>query len=527
MQIEFDLGNPRFTLLHRAGLSGLWMTLKQLEQEKVKLPEGLTWQLTHRNVKISWEGHDQTILEWLLTESFQLQDGLISLRGLNAKTMRRDSLAIVHQGILGTFLQHNSTHKSTGVKTEVLKLDENELEIKVTYKALSSYAYQEFASNLCDKYGKLLIQPISIAGWLNPGAAVRHVAFSADTSFEEPPECALILLFAPVACYYYILRSKLRDKRAQYALVIPEIIDLEKFAHYKQDVHGRLATYQDFYASGLGDAGLRFLTYETTAGIASDAGVPRCQVVTLGTVAWSTQQKTRTDLYVVEADAEVCHNYQICRNELSDRTLAGKDGSGFVITSFARELIAENLARSQAWYAGFADRVNSNDLFEKLRYERGGLYQMIQKSEWDEREKLFVQACHEALSFLFGQINGQVKNKNVDIEAQKKLRNSLIERQVTRTRSGLSRCRNAESFREFICYFFSKAGRIPTLKNHWEELMHLIMIEGNWKRTRDLALLALASYKGKGTNATDSDTELDDIDEVEDAEEETIGLPWL
>jgi len=60
----------------------------------------------------------------------------------------------------------------------------------------------------------MLDKPISVAGWLNPGAA-RHVAFSADTSFEETPEQALLLLFAPV-CYYFLLRSKLRDKRAQY-----------------------------------------------------------------------------------------------------------------------------------------------------------------------------------------------------------------------------------------------------------------------------------------------------------------------
>jgi CRISPR-associated protein Cas8a1/Csx13 len=520
MQIEFDLGNPRFTLLHRAGLAGLWMTLKQLDAEKVKAPEGLTWQLTNRNVKLLWEGHDQKILEWLLTESFQLHDGLISLRGLNAKTMRRGSLAIVHQGILGTFLQHNSTHKSLGVRTETLQLGENEKEIQVTYKELFSYAYQAFARNLCDERGKLLVQPISIAGWLNPGAAVRHVAFSTDTSFKEPPECALMLLFAPVACYYYILRSKLRDKRAQYALVIPEIINLEKFAQYKQDVHGRLATYQDFYASGLGDAGLRFLTYETTAGIASDVRVPRCQVVTLGTVAWSTQQKTRTDLYVVEADAQVYHNYQICRNELGNRSLPGKNGSAFVITSFARELIAENLARGQAWYAGFADKVNSNDLFEKLRYERGGLYQMIQKAEWDEeREKLFVQACHQAIRYTYGQLSKNTKSGE----------QPNWEKVSNRMRSGLGRCKNASSFREFITKFWANAGRIPTLQEHWQDLMDLVMDERQWKKGRDLALLALASYKGQGTNTTDSDAELNNQDEVEDAssEEEGTGLPWM
>jgi hypothetical protein len=33
-QREFHLSNPRYTLLHRAGLAGLSMTLFQFEQEQ-------------------------------------------------------------------------------------------------------------------------------------------------------------------------------------------------------------------------------------------------------------------------------------------------------------------------------------------------------------------------------------------------------------------------------------------------------------------------------------------------------------
>ena len=485
MKLEFDLGNPCFTLLHCAGLAGLWMTLKQLEREKIELPQSLNWQLNHRQVTLNWEGSDKTILEWLLKESFQINDGIITLRGLDSQSMRKDAQIIVHQGILGTFLQHNSTHKSTGIKTESLLLGEEEKEIMVKYKSLQSYAYQDFASNICDKNGQLLIKPISIAGWLNPGAVVRHVAFSADTSFEENPENALILLFAPVACYYYILRSKLRDKRAQYALVVPEITDLEKYAKYRYQL--KYATYKDFHASSLGDAGLKFLTLKTTTEITKTFGVARCQVLTLGTVAWSTQQKTRTDMYVVEASDEVCHNYQICDGWLQDKTIAGKDGS-FVVTNFAKELIAENLARNQPWYSGISEKVNSNELFKILTYERKGLYQVIQQIQSDEREKLFVKACHEAISFTYG----QVANKTKDGEIPN------FDRVTVRIRTGLSRCKKSETFREFITDFWSRAGKIPTLQEHWEELMEFVMVEKNWKKARDLALLALASYKGKG-----------------------------
>ncbi|BCL39687.1 type I-MYXAN CRISPR-associated Cas8a1/Cmx1 [Nostoc sp. MS1] len=500
MKLEFDLSNSSFTLLHCAGLAGLWMTLNQLGKENAVCPEGLHWQLSDRKVILDWEGNDKTVLEWLLKESFQINDGLIALRGLDSQTMRKDAQVIVHQGILGTFLQHTSTHKSTGTKTESLSLGEGDREIQVTYKSLQSYAYQDFADNLCDKNGNLLTKSISIAGWLSPGAVVRHVAFSSDTSFEEPPENAFVLLFAPVACYYYILRSKLRDKRAQYALVVPEIIDLAKYAQYRQNQHLRYATYKDFHASSLGDAGLKFLTLESTINVAKGFAVSRCQVFTLGTVAWATQQKTRTDMYLVEASQEICQNYQICNDWLRDKTVESKNG-GFVVTSFARELIAENLARNQPWYSSISDKVNSNELFKQLTYERGGLYQVIQKVKSDEREKLFVKACHEAIKFTYGQISEQA-NRRREVPN--------FERETVRIRTGLGRCKNSDTFREFITDFWSRAGKIPTLQEHWEELMEFVMNEKNWKKSRDLALLALASYKGKGTT---NDTDEEQVDE--------------
>lgn len=516
MQIDFDLGNPNLTLLHRAGLAGLWMTLRQLEREDNQVenrPGGLNWELAederqvvHRRITLRWEGNDRDVLDWLLRESFQISDeGLISLRGLDSKTMDIQPRLIAHQGILGTFLQHNSTHKSAGTDSRSFLIDE--AEFSVTFKALTSYVYQDFASNLCDKQGRLLDKPISVAGWLNPGAVVRHVAFSADTSFEEPPEQAFMLLFAPVACYYYILRSKLRDKRAQYALVVPEVTDLEVYAQYRQQPKLRNVGYKDFYASGLGDAGLRFLTYETTAETAKTYKVERCQVLTLGTVAWSTQQKTRTDLYVVEANAQICENYQVCCNHLSDRVFAGKD-SGFVASSFARELIAENLAKSQPWYAGISDKVNSNDLFKQLTYERGGLYQMVQKAQWNRKyEKLFVQACHEAIKFTYVQIAEQAKKRG-------EIPN--FDRETVKIRTGLGRCKNSHTFREFITDFWSRAGRIPTLQEHWSELMELITGHRDWKVARDLALLALASYKGKGLTDSEEDSDAVGVEQEED-----------
>ncbi|MBF2096985.1 MAG: type I-MYXAN CRISPR-associated Cas8a1/Cmx1 [Gloeomargaritaceae cyanobacterium C42_A2020_066] len=498
-----NLGDSHFTILHRAGLAGLWMTLAQLEREGVAPPEGLTWELTPQQVSLKWAGHDKTALDWLLRESFQLKDGLICLRGLDSGSMRLDVQVVLHQGMLGTFLQHPSTRKAEGKRDVILKLDEDDKELKVSYLALQSYVHTAFAESLCDKKGEVLTKPLNVAGWLNPGATVKHIAFSADTGFKESAVGAFVLLFAPVACGYYLLRSQLRGQRAQFALVIPDVQDLECYSRYRNDTSLRNASYKDFQASSLGDAGLQFLTYEQASErFAQNYHIPRCQVITLGSVVWASQQKTRTDLFVIEADHKTCQQYRTCRSFLDDRTVQGKEGN-FIAHSFAREIITENLARGLPWYNGFAKRITSNDLFKKLTFERGGLHQMIQHIEWDNQaERLFVQACHEAIRYTYGQIAEQAKNRN-------EVPN--FDRETVRIRTGLGRCKTSQLFREFITDFFARAGKVPTLQEHWRELINLITGK-DWSKARDLALLALASYKGKETEGMKAlETEDDEI----------------
>ncbi|UZQ55105.1 type I-MYXAN CRISPR-associated Cas8a1/Cmx1 [Trichothermofontia sichuanensis B231] len=512
MKLELDLGNPRYTLLHRAGLAGLYMTLAQLQREGCNSLQTLTWRLNRRSVCLDWQGLDLEVLSTLLKEAFRLKDGMIDLRGLATGTMRPELQAIVHLGMLGTFLQHTSTHKATGSVTKSFELEENKPPILVTYKALSSYVHQDFAKNLCDANGRLLEKPISVAGWLNPGAVVRHTAFSASTGFEELAEDALVLLFAPVACYYYLLRSTLRDKRSQYALIVPEINNLETYAECRHIWRDK--GYKDFFATGLGDAALRFLTYDELSKLVQNHDLQRCQVLTLGTVAWASQQKTRTDLYVVEATPITSENYRLCREKFSDRIMLAKDNStSFVAVSFAKEFIAENLAHQRAWYAGLADVITSHEMFTKLTYERGGLYEMVKKARYDDddavnqRDRLFVEACHEAIKYTYGKIKSNTKPGD-DLNAR-------FDRATTRMRSELTRCKSAEAFRGFITDFWARAGRLPTLQHHWQELMALINDAKEWRKARDLALLALASYKkGESLQGEEEDSTFDQEDEI-------------
>ena len=482
------------TLMHRAGLAGLWMTLKQLEQRyptSAERPGNLTWSLTPRSISLNWEGQDLEILDWLLKQSFQISDeGLILLTGLNPHPMDIETQITIHQGITGTFLQHNKFFKSNGKESKPLTVDGSK--IVVEYKIAESYIHQHFAKHLCDEKGKLLQETIGIVGWLYPGAVVRHAAFEKQTKFEETPEQIIALLFAPVACQYFVLRSYSPGKGAQYALVIPEVTDLELYAQRRWDLRG--CGYKNFHASSLGDAGLRFLIHEIALKVARHNQVERCQLITFGTVAWSSQQKSRTETVLVEATQQVLFNYKVSCDCFSENRVVEYRNRNFISPSISRGLIADNLVRGLPWWFNFSTTIDSHELFKKINYEREGLYNMIQKAQWDEEaQRLFVRACHEALRKIYAKIYGKTKE---DEYAQ-------IERENTRIRSELLRCMNAESFRSFLLRFWSRAGQVSITQDYWEELLPLTTGRIDWKVGRDLALLALVSYKPSQKSQTE------------------------
>lgn len=485
-KIQLNLGDPSMSLMHRAGLAGFWMTLKQLEQQyptSAERPGNLTWSLTPRSISLNWEGQDLEILDWLLKQSFKISDeGLISLTGLNLQAMDIGTQVTIHKGITGTFLQHNKFFKSNGKKSKSFPVDG--IEINVEYKRADSYAHQHFAKHLCDEQGQLLRGTIGIAGWLYPGAVVRHYAFKEQTQLEETPERALALLFSPIACQYFVLRSYSQNKRAQYALVIPEVTDLELYAKRRWDLRGY--GYKNFYTSSLGDAGLRLLTYETILALARHHHVERCQVITFGTAAWSSWQKTRTKTVMIEVTEEVIFNYKIyCDYFSANRVIESRSGN-FICTSLVRGLIADNLVRGAPWWYNFSTKINKQDLFKQVTYEREGLSNMIQNGQWDEKaQKLFVQACHEALRKTYAKIYNRTQEGDY----------AQIDRKTERIRAELGRCKKATTFRQFITDFWARAGRISILEDHWEELLPLTTGMMDWKVARDLTLLALASYK--------------------------------
>lgn len=106
----------------------------------------------------------------------------------------------------------------------------------------------------------------------------------------------------------------------------------------------------------------------------------------------------------------------------------------------------------------------------------------------DGPEKTFVLACQEAWRRRLGQISEKARREHSSFEDQ-------ASREFTRTTMAFSRCKNATSLREAVIDFWARGGgSLRSLQGGWHDVLSLID-EKSWRKGRDLALLALASYK--------------------------------
>ena len=108
----------------------------------------------------------------------------------------------------------------------------------------------------------------------------------------------------------------------------------------------------------------------------------------------------------------------------------------------------------------------------------------------DGTDRTFILACQEALRRYMGQKFARPGKADWGSEFEK-------------VRVGIARCKNAQTLRETITDFWARGGPLhqgdkSLLKSEglwWQQVLPLFN-EQNWRRAKDLALLALASYPG-------------------------------
>jgi CRISPR-associated protein Cas8a1/Csx13 len=483
-EMRLDLFAPGMTLLHKAGLAGLWMTLKGFEERHLKLKAG-SWRLADRSIELHWTDR-AAFFKSLLANSFKLKRGLIWLTALGDPADNLQQAVIVHNAILSTFLQHGLTRKAdpSSRPTGAASFELGDETLAVHFQKVFSYAHQKQPVRQLARRDQHVVP-----GWLFPGAVVRHVAHGNVTALEETSERLLALLYAPAGVVYFQVARRGRGRRPRFALVVPEIGNLRDYAEARRAFLALGA--KELQVAGTAEAGWKVLSILAAKRLIRDLTSAQCRVFSFGTLPWSKQQKTRVDVYTVHVDsAGKLRLFGLCQQLFQVRLVKPENADLFWDVPQVPDLVARNLTSGRPWYAGFAGFMADAECRKHvLNWERKGLNGMIGEGSLSgTREEKFVLACHRAWRARMAQLFERAEREGADAP-------SLIAREFERLRVTFSRCKNAAALREAVINFWARAGRpLPELQDAWRDIIALL---DDWRLAKDLALLALASYAGR------------------------------
>jgi len=526
--LTMSLFAPGMSPLHRAGLGGLACTLKFIEREvragrlkDKKVPGGPwsqgkpPWEISPLTVTLHFGELDRGggFLNQLFTIAFGLDQGLIFTPGVYGEVAPALPVrALLQQGMTLTFLQHGQVRDLAKTETVFDYQPEGDAgkTLQVEYKKCSWYKHQDGWKELVDSRGRLDTKPIEVVGPMNPGAMVRHVAFTADTKIQEEAAQVLPLYFALVGCL------ALPINRGSGVLIVAEADDLLRFCQVRPYMTPQ--TVRECQITNASDAALQAQLRVRLKRVVNDHELPACHGVEFRPTPWAKQQKSRVRTTSVLPGGEAALDlFAAAMLDLPPRIVARRiaetHGKGkrkettektewFWADSMVRPLVADNLASGRPWYRGFVelmtkiDPVNKRPIRDKLSFEKKGLHAMIETSAWQDRgEATVVRAVHEAMRRRFGQI----ANENQKNAAARKKR---WQGEYDRWRLAFAGAKTADQFPRSLCDLLSRAGINPVLQQDWQQILPLLASE-RWQLARDLALLALASYTGTGGEDAD------------------------
>ena len=543
--LTMTLFAPGMTAMHRAGLGGLACTLKAMERQHKadlirtnKLLPGpvaddvYPWDITDDAVTLRFgkPTHARDYLKKLFAFAFSITpSGLIYLPGQHRSQPSSDAiLAALQSGFTLTFLQHGRVRALAKDVTSVSYdfAGDGVPSLVLEYKKCSGFKHQSCWETLVGTDGSLVAGTITVDGPISPGTVIRHVAFTRHTGAEDPPERMLPLYFAMVGCL------SLPVNRGVAALIVPDVEGLLEFLYDRPAMTP--STVMDCQIANAADAAFRAQVHlrESPTRKAETKGrarqsmkgstIPACYAMTFTPTPWASQQKSRVaTIHVPSGDDAVLDRYQLALLHLAPRiatrTVRESIGRGkrktttkrresFRSDSMVRPLVAENLALGRKWYAGFVNLMTKkNPATDKpyrdhLHFETKGLHAMIAETKmWDQGgEQLVVEAIHQAMRQRMAQIRSETDGDTSKILSQ--ATKNRWERLRERLRLSLCGAKKEDDVRFALMDLFSRAGNIPALRGGWQHV--LPVIRQDWRLARDLGLLALASYAGKGDTVT-------------------------
>lgn len=508
--LRIGLHDPGMTPILRAGLGGLAAALRAIGPQALE-PHG-TAIINADAITLDWRepGKATAFCEALFAACFRLDaQGLIDLPGTYQGVQDTLIRAALTQALRLTFLQHGSSAGKDGkLRACAIEIDGETHHVGI--QPYKDFTHQGMGAVIGECLDKPLAKrkPLQLAGWANPGAVERHVGLGC-TDLDYQPSTALCACFTLVGCV------SLQGYRGAGALIVPDPVDLPRFAGVRPHLTPqRLA---DCHVSSVGDGTLAIqVALRSAEWQEGGTGIANFAAMTLRATTWASQQKSRVDTFSCQrfSQADLIafqHLTALCppRILLTKPPKKGELGGYWAIPSNLRGFVADNLARGRPWYQGFAQArtlddppkwihrfYSPKDDLGGLRFpdDRQGLIAMT--ATLDEAEGLFIASIHTALRQRFGAIASENQG------APAAFRNRL-QGERDKWRLAFAGAKTHEQIRSSLADLWSRAGTVKELQTGYATILPLLKPD-RWEVARDLALIALASYQGKGTDDAES-----------------------
>lgn len=494
-QLTYRLTNPGYTIYHRAALGGLAATIRAWGKNA---PAGIEAEFTRDSARLAW-GDDiaeQEALRRILNASFKLtKEKLIDLPGQGIKVGQDDLRLAVHNGICGTFLQHPKMRLGEKEPRRFeLKTDDDDAGEIFTYKAINSYAHQKAQkTGLLD--GNLKGKLPDVADIPQP---IVPGALSGALDLQAPAEEVILLMFLIVGCPVFLLRPRTYQEKAQYCMIVPDVIDLSAFARTLQRIASTGQNIKRFSNSYLGrvvggaeEAALRFLVDLQAEEVTSERSVTGCLAVAMGKVAWDPNQINRSIIVKLKGDYPEIDVFRAANTYLGkSKIIKSKKGDGYAIpASPVPELVAANLAAERHWCLHFKSLVSDKKDFDRMGFMQGGLKRMKEAIK-DADDQAIIRAFQEAWRLMMGEFGERARRGDFIFERK-------VETEREKMRNAILRTKTADALSSWFlrfCADATKGASLGAMRSDATRIRTFIFNARNFERFQNLCLFALVSY---------------------------------
>ncbi len=211
MKMTIRLNAPGMTSLHKAGLAGLYMTLRALE-EKGEQVNGLAWKLEPTQVSLHWQDETpKAAFEKLIAKSFWLDEGFIRLTGLEiSRAPTPDQKELLNYALRHSFLQFGPENPTGLPRVLSYELDDRFYWIQ-DFKPILKIRQQKASQDFIDSDGMFKHEVVT-KSWMYPGGITRHEKHTKSTTLRNGG-CSLSLTFCSGWCD--LLHNKISCKRTK------------------------------------------------------------------------------------------------------------------------------------------------------------------------------------------------------------------------------------------------------------------------------------------------------------------------